>query len=252
MTADDRDARPIALGRRARRPARRDRRRPAGLPRRPRAARQHRLRQLHAGRRQRGRALDRPRSSTELGRRRSSTGRTRRAGSATRSSRTFDGRPGGPRVLLIGHMDTVFDPGTAAERPFRIEDGIAYGPGVTDMKSGLLAGLYALKALVAERGGLPFERLVVRRQPGRGDRLADARRRTSASSPRTPTSRSSSSARGRTATSSRRARGSSTCGSPSTAAPRTPASSPRRAAARSSRRPGSSATSTRSTAAGRA
>jgi glutamate carboxypeptidase len=57
-------------------------------------------------------------------------------------------------------MDTVFDPGTAAERPFRIEDGIAYGPGVTDMKSGLLAGLYALKAIVAERGGLPFERLV--------------------------------------------------------------------------------------------
>jgi glutamate carboxypeptidase len=73
---------------------------------------------------------------------------------------TFEGRPGGPRALLIGHMDTVFDPGTVAERPFRLEDGVAYGPGVTDMKSGLLAGLYALKAIVAERGGLPFERLV--------------------------------------------------------------------------------------------
>jgi glutamate carboxypeptidase len=73
---------------------------------------------------------------------------------------TFDGRPGAPRVLLIGHMDTVFDPGTAAARPFRIEDGVAYGPGVTDMKSGLLGGLYALKAIVTERGGLPFERLV--------------------------------------------------------------------------------------------
>ncbi|MFL5682803.1 MAG: M20/M25/M40 family metallo-hydrolase, partial [Chloroflexota bacterium] len=48
----------------------------------------------------------------------------------------------------------------AAERPFRTEEGIAYGPGVTDMKSGLLAGLYALKAIVTERGGLPFERLV--------------------------------------------------------------------------------------------
>jgi glutamate carboxypeptidase len=69
------------------------------------------------------------------------------------------GTPGGPRVLLIGHMDTVFDPGTAAERPFRIQDGIATGPGVTDMKSGLLAGLYALKALIGELGGLPFERL---------------------------------------------------------------------------------------------
>jgi glutamate carboxypeptidase len=64
----------------------------------------------------------------------------------------------GPRVLLIGHMDTVFDPGTAAERPFAIKDGIATGPGVTDMKSGLLAGLYAVKALVAS-GRLPFERL---------------------------------------------------------------------------------------------
>jgi glutamate carboxypeptidase len=74
---------------------------------------------------------------------------------------TWRGGPeaaGGPRVLLIGHMDTVFDPGTAAERPFAIKDGIATGPGVTDMKSGLLAGLYAVKSLI-ERGPLPFERL---------------------------------------------------------------------------------------------
>jgi glutamate carboxypeptidase len=73
---------------------------------------------------------------------------------------TFRGTLHGPRVLLIGHMDTVFDPGTAAERPFRIDAGLATGPGVTDMKSGLLAGLYALKALIAEFDGLPFERLV--------------------------------------------------------------------------------------------
>ncbi|HET7701937.1 MAG TPA: M20 family metallopeptidase [Candidatus Limnocylindrales bacterium] len=80
---------------------------------------------------------------------------------------TWDGKhgtPGGPRVLLIGHMDTVFDPGTAAERPFTIDaDGIAHGPGVTDMKSGLLAGLYAVRTLVGpgrEPGApLPFERL---------------------------------------------------------------------------------------------
>jgi glutamate carboxypeptidase len=78
---------------------------------------------------------------------------------------TFEGRPGGPRALLIGHMDTVFDPGTVAERPFRLEDGVAYGPGVTDMKSGLLAGLYAIKAILAERGGLPFERLVYLANP---------------------------------------------------------------------------------------
>lgn len=66
----------------------------------------------------------------------------------------------GPRLLLIGHMDTVFDPGTAAERPFAVEDGIARGPGVTDMKSGLLAGLHAIGALREVGIGLPFERVV--------------------------------------------------------------------------------------------
>jgi glutamate carboxypeptidase len=72
---------------------------------------------------------------------------------------TWQGSAGsGPRLLLIGHMDTVFDPGTAAERPFAIRDGIATGPGVTDMKSGLLAGLYALRAVLA-RGPIPFERI---------------------------------------------------------------------------------------------
>jgi glutamate carboxypeptidase len=54
---------------------------------------------------------------------------------------------GGPRILLVGHMDTVFDEGTVAERPFRIADGIAYGPGVSDMKGGLLAGFAAVEAL---------------------------------------------------------------------------------------------------------
>ena len=67
---------------------------------------------------------------------------------------TLEGRPGaGPRILLIGHMDTVFDDGTAAARPFRIDDGIARGPGVTDMKGGLLAGLYAVRAVVEASGG---------------------------------------------------------------------------------------------------
>src|SRR3954470_1501575 len=71
-----------------------------------------------------------------------------------------DTTAGGPRILLIGHMDTVFDPGTVAERPFAIDgDGIARGPGVTDMKGGLLAGLYAIRALRATGGRLPFERL---------------------------------------------------------------------------------------------
>jgi glutamate carboxypeptidase len=55
----------------------------------------------------------------------------------------------GPRLVLIGHMDTVFDPGTAAERPYREAGGRAYGPGVTDMKAGLLAGFHAIAALHA-------------------------------------------------------------------------------------------------------
>lgn len=54
---------------------------------------------------------------------------------------------GGPNVMLIGHMDTVFPDGTAAERPFRTEGDRAFGPGVSDMKSGLLAGIFAVEAL---------------------------------------------------------------------------------------------------------
>jgi glutamate carboxypeptidase len=54
---------------------------------------------------------------------------------------------GGPNVLLVGHMDTVFDDGTVAERPFRVDGGIARGPGVSDMKAGLLAGFFATAIL---------------------------------------------------------------------------------------------------------
>ena len=56
---------------------------------------------------------------------------------------------GRTRLLMIGHMDTVFDPGTVAERPFRIEGERALGPGVTDMKGGLLTGFFAVEALLA-------------------------------------------------------------------------------------------------------
>ena len=72
---------------------------------------------------------------------------------------SFRGRPGAPRLLMLGHLDTVFPERTVAQRPFRIRDAIATGPGVTDMKSGLLAGLAALDALRALGDQLPFERL---------------------------------------------------------------------------------------------
>ncbi len=59
---------------------------------------------------------------------------------------------GGPRILLIGHIDTVLPEGEVERRPFAISrrDGarIATGPGVLDMKSGVLIGMYALHLLI--------------------------------------------------------------------------------------------------------
>ena len=122
---------------------------------------------------------------------------------------TFEGaEPDGPTVLCIGHMDTVFDAGTAAERPFSVDDiGIARGPGVTDMKGGLLSGLYAIAALRAASAGCRWDGSTT--SPIRTRRSARRRRRrTSCRWRRRPTSHWCSSARVRTATSSRRARGS--------------------------------------------
>jgi glutamate carboxypeptidase len=51
---------------------------------------------------------------------------------------------GGRRLLLMAHMDTVFDEGTAAARPYRVRDGRAYGPGVTDDKAGVVCGFEAV------------------------------------------------------------------------------------------------------------
>ncbi len=51
---------------------------------------------------------------------------------------------GQTRLLLVGHLDTVYPTGDVALRPFAIRDGRAYGPGIFDMKSGVLAGITAL------------------------------------------------------------------------------------------------------------
>ncbi len=53
-------------------------------------------------------------------------------------------------LLMIGHIDTVFEKGTATARPFRIEGDRAYGPGVADMKQGELMMYYVISELARE------------------------------------------------------------------------------------------------------
>lgn len=55
---------------------------------------------------------------------------------------TSDEKP----IMLLGHRDTVFTKGEAAARPFSVVDGIAYGPGVCDMKGGLVQNAFVLAA----------------------------------------------------------------------------------------------------------
>ena len=67
---------------------------------------------------------------------------------------------GGVRLLLVGHLDTVYGAGAATARPFHVVDGLAFGPGVIDMKSGVLMGLYSLRALL-ESGFDQFGEIIV-------------------------------------------------------------------------------------------
>ena len=59
----------------------------------------------------------------------------------------------GAPIVLMGHMDTVFPAGTVAKRPYREEAGRAYGPGVADMKSGLVLNVFVAESF-ARCGGL--------------------------------------------------------------------------------------------------
>jgi glutamate carboxypeptidase len=56
-------------------------------------------------------------------------------------------RASGKPVLLLGHFDTVWPMGTLAKMPFRFADGRAFGPGVYDMKAGIVMMIFALRAL---------------------------------------------------------------------------------------------------------
>src|SRR5690606_29441678 len=66
----------------------------------------------------------------------------------------------GPKVLLLGHLDTVFEPDSPFQRFERVGEHAARGPGVIDMKGGNVILVAALKAL-AQTGGLDGMHLVV-------------------------------------------------------------------------------------------
>ncbi len=67
----------------------------------------------------------------------------------------FEGRSGGKPILLVGHYDTVHSAGTLPTMPWRKQSGRLYGPGIFDMKAGIVQMKYALKALRDTLGELP-------------------------------------------------------------------------------------------------
>jgi glutamate carboxypeptidase len=77
-------------------------------------------------------------------------------GDCLRAAVPWDGPAGnaGGHIMLMGHRDTVFPDGETGRRPFAIRDGIAYGPGVADMKAGLVMNCFILAAF-ARFGGSP-------------------------------------------------------------------------------------------------
>lgn len=62
-------------------------------------------------------------------------------------------RPAG-RLLVLGHYDTVYSSGALRKMPFRVSGGKAYGPGVFDMKAGIVQALFALQSLRSANAGL--------------------------------------------------------------------------------------------------
>jgi glutamate carboxypeptidase len=83
-----------------------------------------------------------------------------KAGDCLRAAVPWDGPENAPlgnaggNILLMGHRDTVFPDGEVSRRPFTIRDGMAYGPGVADMKAGLVMNAFVLAAF-RKFGGSP-------------------------------------------------------------------------------------------------
>ncbi len=72
----------------------------------------------------------------------------RRAGSAL-VAQFWGSARGAKPILVLGHLDTVWEIGTLKTMPFEVRRGRAYGPGIFDMKSGIVCGLWAARALAA-------------------------------------------------------------------------------------------------------
>ena len=83
-----------------------------------------------------------------------------RGGHLVASLRPPDGRVRGKKLLLIGHLDTVFEEDSPFQRFERLNDSIAKGPGIGDMKGGNVVIVQALKAL-ASLGALEGAQITV-------------------------------------------------------------------------------------------
>lgn len=77
------------------------------------------------------------------------TTRQRIAGFGDAFQADLPGSQGGAHVLLMGHRDTVFPKGETARRPYSVKDGLAHGPGVADMKAGLVLNAVVMAAFKA-------------------------------------------------------------------------------------------------------
>ncbi len=84
--------------------------------------------------------------------------RQRQRGDHLRITLAPPGKPVG-QILVLGHLDTVYDLGALARMPFRVARGRAFGPGALDMKSGVVNALFAVDALRRARWA-PQKRVV--------------------------------------------------------------------------------------------
>jgi len=75
-------------------------------------------------------------------------------GAHLRITRASDDAKSRGQILVLGHYDTVYARGTLARMPFQVRAGRVFGPGVFDMKGGIVQALFALDAIADSRARL--------------------------------------------------------------------------------------------------